>query len=120
MTPKRLGASLATVVALITVPAVAAATHDRAETAGGVVHTWSDYHRAAGTAGPLIASHKTVLVACRVQGYKVEDGNRWWYRIASAPWRGRFYASADAFYNNGRKSGSLVHTPFFDPKVPVC
>ena len=42
------------------------------------------------------------------------------YRIASAPWSGSYYVSADAFYNNGQTSGSLVGTPFVDSNVPNC
>lgn len=58
---------------------------------------------------------------CRVQGFRVADGNTWWYRIASAPWNGQFYASADIFYNiPGRTSGSLAGTPFVDESVAMC
>jgi hypothetical protein len=90
------------------------------ETTGGVAHTWSDYKDAGGAGGKLIADHETVAVSCRIIGFKVADGNRWWYRIASKPWSDRFYASADAFYNNGKKRGSLKGTPFVDRGVPIC
>jgi hypothetical protein len=50
----------------------------------------------------------------------VQDGNTWWYRIASPPWSDAFYVSADAFYNNGSVSGSLIGTPFVDPLVRDC
>jgi len=93
---------------------------DRPETAGGVLHTWTDYRHAAGKQGPSVASHETVEIACRVKGFKVADGNVWWYRVASSPWDGGYYVSADGFYNNGRKSGSLLHTPFFDEHVALC
>ena len=43
-------------------------------------------------------------MSCRLEGFAVEDGNRWWYRLAQAPWNDQFYASADAFYNNGATS----------------
>ena len=56
----------------------------------------------------------------KVQGFAVADGDTWWYRIASSPWNGAYYASADAFYNNGRTSGSLHGTPFVDNAVPNC
>ena len=59
-------------------------------------------------------------IACKVTGFRVADGNTWWYRIASSPWSGTFYVSANAFYNNGATSGSLVGTPFVDPNVPNC
>ena len=101
-----------------TTPAPPPATH--AETTGGVTHTWTNYTNAGGTEGPSIPSNATVQIACALTGFRVEDGNTWWYRIASSPWNGTFYASADAFYNNGQTSGSLLGTPFVDPAVPGC
>ena len=59
-------------------------------------------------------------IACKLQGFRVADGNTWWYRIASAPWNNAYYVSADAFYNNGQTSGSLHGTPFVDPAVANC
>ena len=90
------------------------------ETTGGVAHTWTNYSNAGGIQGPSIPSNDTVQIACKLTGFKVADGNTWWYRIASAPWNGGYYVSADAFYNNGQTSGSLVGTPFVDPNVPNC
>jgi hypothetical protein len=90
------------------------------ETTGSVVHTWTDYSDAGGTEGPEIPSNDTVQIACKLTGFQVEDGNTWWYRIASSPWGGNYYGSADAFYNNGETSGSLIGTPFVDPNVPNC
>ena len=75
---------------------------------------------AGGNEGPSIPSNDTVQIACKVTGFKVEDGDTWWYRIASSPWNGSYYGSADAFYNNGQTSGSLHGTPFVDPNVPNC
>jgi len=92
------------------------------ETTGGVTHTWTNtnYTNAGGTQGSSIPhSNVTVEVACRLTGFAVADGNPWWYRIASAPWSGSFYASADTFYNDGATSGSLVGTPLVDPSVPI-
>jgi hypothetical protein len=91
-----------------------------AETIGGPTATWSDYADAGGTQGPYIAAYQTVQVACAITGFTVADGDSWWYQIASSPWSGSYYASADAFYNNGRTSGSLQGTPFVDPAVPGC
>jgi CHAP domain len=91
-----------------------------AETTGGVTHTWSDYGDAGGTQGPSIPANDTVQISCKVTGFRVQDGNTWWYRIASSPWNNAYYASADAFYNNGQTSGSLVGTPFMDVNVPNC
>jgi hypothetical protein len=61
-----------------------------------------------------------VQIACKLAGFAVADGNTWWYRIASSPWSSSYYASADAFYNNGATSGSLQGTPFVDSSVPNC
>lgn len=91
-----------------------------AETTGGVTHTWTDYNNAGGTEGPSVPSNTTVQIQCKVTGFAVADGNTWWYRIASSPWSDSYYASADAFYNNGATSGSLLGTPFVDPSVPTC
>jgi hypothetical protein len=91
-----------------------------AETSGSVVHTWTDYADAGGTEGPTIPSNDTVQIACKITGFTVADGNTWWYLIASSPWNSAYYASADAFYNNGQTSGSLIGTPFVDPAVPNC
>jgi surface antigen len=90
------------------------------ETVGGVTHTWTNYTNAGGTEGPSIPTGQTVQVLCRVPGFRVADGDTWWYRIGSSPWSGQFYASADAFYNNGQTSGSLVGTPLVDASVASC
>lgn len=99
-------------------PAPVAPTYS--ETPGSVVHTWSDYSDAGGVEGPEISSNDTLQIACKINGFTVADGNTWWYRIASPPWNGNYYGSADAFYNNGATSGSLLGTPFVDPNVPNC
>jgi len=91
-----------------------------AETVGGVTHTWTNYSNAGGSEGPEIANGQTVLVSCRVQGFAVADGDTWWYRIASSGWNNAYFASADAFYNDGQTTGSLYGTPFVDPNVPEC
>jgi hypothetical protein len=90
------------------------------ETTGGASNTWTDYTNAGGTQGSSIGGFATVRVACKITGFKVSDGNTWWYRLASSPWNGMFYASADGFYNNGQTSGTLHGTPFVDPAVPDC
>jgi hypothetical protein len=101
-----------------TTTAPAAVTY--AETTGSVAHTWTDYQDAGGTEGQEIASNETVQVTCRASGFAVADGNTWWYEVASNPWSNVYWVSADAFYNDGATSGSLLNTPFFDPAVPVC
>ncbi|HXM55664.1 MAG TPA: hypothetical protein VOB72_09765 [Candidatus Dormibacteraeota bacterium] len=90
------------------------------ETTGGVAHTWTNPASAGGMEGPVIPAFATVEISCRLTGFKVADGNTWWYRIPSSPWNNAYYVSADAFYNNGQTSGSLHGTPFVDPSVPGC
>ena len=90
------------------------------ETTGGVTHTWTDYSDGGGTAGVSITTNATVQITCRVTGLAVSDGDTWWYRIASSPWNNTFYASADAFYNDGRTSGPLAGSLQVDPAVPGC
>ena len=90
------------------------------ETTGSTANTWTDYSDAGGSQGPTIGSNATVSIACAIQGFRVADGNTWWYQIASSPWNNSYYVSADAFYNNGATSGSLLGTPFVDPAVPIC
>jgi serine/threonine protein kinase len=70
--------------------------------------------------GVALQSNQTVLISCRTRGFSVSDGNAWWYRIDSKPWNNVYWVSADAFYNDGQDSGSLVGTPFYDPEVPTC
>jgi phospholipase A2-like protein len=91
-----------------------------AETTGSVTHTWTNRQNAGGSPGPVISAGTTVQVTCRADGFQVTDGNTAWYRIASSPWNNTYWASADAFYNNGSASGTLRGTPHFDNHVPVC
>jgi len=67
-----------------------------------------------------VAQYQTIQIACKITGFVVADGNPWWYRIAQTPWNNTYYVSADAFYNNGATSGSLLGTPWVDPAVPNC
>ena len=90
------------------------------ETVGGFTHTWTNYLNAGGTEGASIANGQSVQIACRLTGLTVQDGNDWWYEIASSPWNSAYFASADAFYNDGATSGSLHGTPFVDRNVRVC
>jgi hypothetical protein len=90
------------------------------ETVGGPTHTWTDYSDAGGSEGATIPADQSVQVTCVVQGFKVADGNTNWYQIASSPWSNAYYASSDAFFNNGATSGSLDGTPYVDPNVPAC
>jgi hypothetical protein len=101
-------------------PPSQAPTNTRDETTGSVAQTWTDYSSAGGNQGTSIAKNQTVKIACKVTGFQVQDGDTWWYKIASSPWNSQFYVSADAFYNNGQTSGSLIGTPQVDSAVPTC
>ena len=101
-------------------PATAALPTTRFETTGGTANTWTNYTNAGGTHGPTIPANASVQISCRITGFRVADGNTWWYRIGSSPWNNLYYVSADAFYNNGQTSGSLHGTPFVDAAVPTC
>jgi hypothetical protein len=87
---------------------------------GGNANTWTDYTNAGGSQGPTIPAYSTVAISCKLTGFRVADGNTSWYRVAAPPWNDQFYVSADAFYNNGQTSGSLIGTPFVDPNVGNC
>ncbi len=50
----------------------------------------------------------------------MQDGNLWWYRIASPQWNNNFYASADDFWNNGKTSGNFHGSSLVDFNVPAC
>ena len=89
------------------------------ETTGTPAHTWADPVQLTGAGTPL-GPRQSVQVLCRVKGYIVQDGDPWWYRLASRPWNGRYYATSDAFYNNGATSGSVDTGVVVDDQVPVC
>jgi RHS repeat-associated protein len=103
-----------------TVQAHAASSTTYSETTGGEAHTWTNYTNAGGEEGPLIAEYETVQISCRVKGFKVKDGDEWWYLVASSPWNSGYFVSADPFYNNGQTSGTLIGTPLVDEEVPEC
>lgn len=91
-----------------------------AETTGGTSGAFTNYTNAGGNIGPTIGAYQTVQISCKVTGFRVADGDTWWYRVASAPWNNAYYTPADNFYNNGATSGSLHGTPFVDSAVPNC
>ena len=102
-------------------PATGSGEAFESETVGAITDAWSDPKTAGGCQGPTIPSEATLSVRCKTQGISLVDGNTWWYKIASAPWNDGFFAPADAFFNNGRTSGSLDSSlPFVDTSVPNC
>ena len=83
------------------------------------VGTFRNHHNASGV-GPRIAANETVKVSCRVYDPFIESANPsgWWYRIASAPWRNRFYSPANTFLNGDPRNGPYRRT--VDLRVPRC
>ncbi|MFF4427663.1 hypothetical protein ACFYZ4_00665 [Streptomyces sp. NPDC001513] len=76
--------------------------------------------RNASGPGERIPAHAWVEVECRVHEPGIETANPggWWYRIASSPWNGRYYAVANTFMN-GDTPGQQPPTDT-DWSVPVC
>lgn len=76
---------------------------------------------AGASEGPRVRPNQHVKVACKV--YKPEpesvmpDG--YWYRLDSSPWRGRYYAPANSFWN-GDHPGHRPYTHNTDFAVPDC
>ena len=66
------------------------------------------------------ASNQTVQIACRVQGFRVADGNTWWYRVASPPWNNTYYVVGRRVLQQRPDLGSLHGTPFVDGAVAGC
>lgn len=104
-----------------TPPSTPAPAKTYTETSGPATNkTFTNHMNAGGTLGPTIAPYSQVQITCKTQGFVVSNGNPWWYKLASAPWNNQYWATADAFYNNGATSGSLAGTPYVDPAVPNC
>jgi hypothetical protein len=71
--------------------------------------------------GPGVKPGERVEVLCRTHvpqpASTVPDGN--WYRLASPPWNGRYFAPANSFWN-GDVAGETPYTHNTDFSVPVC
>src|SRR4051794_17237562 len=78
---------LGTLVCPWTAPSASFASNGTfSETVGGAANTWTNYTNAGGTQGPTIPALATVQIACKLSGFRVANGNTWWYQIASSPW----------------------------------
>jgi hypothetical protein len=95
-------------------------------------HTWAEQSASYGSptftdpanasgAGPRIAAMRTVQVLCRVHDPAITSANPggWWYRIATKPWNGAYYAIANTFWN-GDTPGQTPYTHYTDLTVKVC
>lgn len=71
--------------------------------------------------GPNLEPFEHVRVGCRVNAPTMPsvspDGN--WYKILSPPWKGRYYAPANSFWN-GDIPGQFPYTHNTDFHVPEC
>lgn len=71
--------------------------------------------------GPRVSANQHLLVSCKVYDPEPEsvrpDG--YWYRLASTPWNGRYYAPANSFWN-GDLPGKKPYTHNTDFGVPNC
>ena len=81
---------------------------------------FADYLNAGHPSGATLRSRQAVKVSCRVRGFVVKDGDPWWYRLASPPWNGHYYATSDVFYNTPGASGNPINGVVVDKRVPVC
>jgi hypothetical protein len=81
--------------------------------------TFTDYRSASGP-GPAIPANQTVKVFCKVYDATIPSAlpGGYWYRIASGPWSGHFYAAANVFLN-GDPPGGPYSRPT-DLAVPDC
>ncbi|MEV6582950.1 hypothetical protein AB0M92_32860 [Streptomyces sp. NPDC051582] len=81
--------------------------------------TFLNAHGAKGP-GERVPAHTWVDVECRVYAPEIDSANPdgWWYRIATTPWNGSYYAVANTFMN-GDAPGQSPPTNT-DWSVPVC
>lgn len=82
--------------------------------------TFADFVNAGYPLGAILHPGQAVQVSCRVRGFVVEDGDPWWYRLASPPWDGHYYATSDVFYNTRDTSGNPINGIVVDTRVRLC
>lgn len=90
------------------------------ETAYSQAKTFADFVNAGYPLGASLSPGQAVQVSCRVRGFKVKDGDTWWYRLASSPWNGHYYATSDVFYNTPDTSGNPINGIVVDTQVKLC
>jgi hypothetical protein len=90
------------------------------ETTYAQAKTFADFVNAGDPLGAPLSPGQAVTVSCRVHGFKVKDGDTWWYRLASPPWNGNYYATSDVFYNTPNTSGNPINGIMVDSTVKLC
>jgi hypothetical protein len=75
----------------------------------------------ASSKGPRVEAWAYVEVACKVHAPQIESANPdgYWYRLASAPWNGLYYAVANTFWNSD-VPGQPPYDSYTDWAVPDC
>ena len=83
-------------------------------------NTFTNPYNASGQ-GQKIAAYMWVEVACKLYAPQITSANPdgYWYRIASPPWSGTYYAVANTFWN-GDVPGQLPYTHNTDWAIPDC
>jgi hypothetical protein len=78
------------------------------------VRPFADFHSAA-RPGPAVAAGGFVVVACKVHDGNIASSNPdgYWYKLASDPWDGAYYAPANAFMNGDPWNGPFTHNTDF-------
>jgi hypothetical protein len=99
-------------------PAPIPGTHQEQETLNHPAPTFRSTNGV--NEGPRVESGQIVRVSCRVKDPTIPsvspDG--WWYRLASKPWKDKYYAPANTFLNGDPPQGPYKHNTDFS--VPVC
>jgi hypothetical protein len=82
--------------------------------------TFVDFHAAAGP-GPRLEPNQAVVVTCKVHDPNIASVNPdgYWYRLASPPWNGGYYAPANTFWN-GDVPGQTPYVHNTDWAVRDC
>ncbi len=84
------------------------------------VNTFTNPYNASGM-GPRIAPYQWVDVFCKIYAPQIASANPdgYWYRMASPPWSGTYYAPANTFWN-GDQPGVKPYTHNTDFAVANC
>jgi hypothetical protein len=71
--------------------------------------------------GPAVQAGQKVEVLCRVYAPRPASAlpEGWWYKLGSSPWDGRYFATANSFWN-GDVPGQRPYTHYADFSVPRC
>jgi hypothetical protein len=96
------------------------AQHFKEMAGEGGASTYANPHTLSEPGNP-VEPGQTVKVICRVYAPEPPSVNPdgYWYRLASLPWNGRYYAPANSFWN-GDIPGHRPYTHNTDKRIPIC